>query len=166
MSIAETLLPEFDLEMGNARRILERVPDGQLSWQPHPRSMTLGRLAEHVSEVPGWVVRIFKHDEWDLAAGNAGPGRGAPSDAASILEQFDRSLEEGRNLLVAAADEEFDQTWTLRRGEQVFFTLPKSVVYRRWVISHLVHHRAQLGVFLRMLDVPIPGMYGPSADES
>ena len=166
MPIASMLLPAFDQELATARRFLERVPDGKPEWRPHAKSMTLGRLATHVSELPGWVTNTFEHDELDIAPGGKPPSFWPvlPTTAA-ILEQFDRNAADARGRLAAASDADFAKPWSLKFGGQVVWTKSKFEVHRVWAMNHLVHHRAQLGVFLRLLDVPIPGSYGPSADE-
>lgn len=165
MSIAQSLLPEFDFEMAAARKVLERVPGDDLGWKPHEKSMTMGRLATHVAEVPGWVISTFTSDSLDLA-GDGGSRPAPPTDPEGILALFDRLVAAGREALAGASDEDMAKPWSLMMGEQVFFTMPKAEVYRRWVINHLIHHRAQLGVYLRLNDIPVPGIYGPSADES
>ncbi len=166
MAFTDLLLPEFDEEMAATRRMLERVPDGKGSWQPHARSMTLGRLATHVAEVPGWTARSLTLSEFDIA-----PPGGPPlqprtlNTTAEILAVFDENVAAGRRALAAASDAEFSKPWTFKRGGQVIWTKPRHEVFRRMGINHMVHHRAQLGVYLRLQEVPIPGMYGPSADE-
>lgn len=166
MSLSALLLPDFDVEMATTRRLLERVPDGRNDWRPHPRSTTLGRLATHVSEMPSWVTNTFQLDELDIFPGGKPPIAWPvlPSQAA-ILEQFDTNAAAARAALAAARDEDFTRPWTLKFGGQSAWTRTKHQVYHVWAIHHLVHHRAQLGVFLRLLDIPIPGSYGPSADE-
>jgi uncharacterized damage-inducible protein DinB len=165
MSIAQSLLPEYDFEMASARKHLERVPGDDLGWQPHPKSMTLGRLAGHLAEIPGWVGSAFLHDSLNLA-GDGSPRPAPPATPEAILAHFDRLVAAGREALAGASDEDMGKPWSLMMGERVLFTMPKGDVYRRWVISHLIHHRAQLGVYLRLKDIEIPGSYGPSADEA
>ena len=163
MLIRDALLPEFDHETANTRRLLERVPMEKADWKPHPKSAALGALATHVATIPSWIVPTIQQDSIDLA--NAAP----PPPAASreeLLATFDRAVAEGRAVLADAGNEVFMEPWSLRSGEQVFFTMPKAAVLRSFVLNHSVHHRAQLGVYLRLNDVPLPGMYGPSADES
>jgi len=166
MPLAATLLPEFDQEMANTRRLLERVPDGISDWQPHPKSMKLGRLATHVAETPGWATRAFLKDELDIAPpGGPSPRGNILPTTAEILSLFDANVAEARAALAAASDEEFRKPWTFKVTGKTFWTKPKYEVYRIMSLNHMIHHRAQLGVFLRLLDVPIPGMYGPSADD-
>ena len=167
MALKDLLLPEFDAEMATARRMLERVPDGKAGWQPHPKSMTLGRLATHVAEIPGWIGRALSLGEFDIA-----PPGGPPYNprvletTAERLAVFDRNVADGRRALSAAGDAEFAKPWILKRGGLTIWTKTRYEVLRGMALSHLVHHRAQLGVYLRLNEVPIPGSYGPSADET
>ena len=166
MPVATLLLPEFDAEMQTTRRLLERVPEGNPDWKPHAKSMALGRLATHVSEIPGWLVWTFEKDELDIRPPNAPPY--APqtlATTAALLAQFDANVAKGRAALAAAPDDAFTRPWTFLMGGKTLWTKPKFDVYRSFSLNHLVHHRAQLGVYLRLLDVAIPGTYGPSADE-
>ncbi len=166
MPFTDLLLPEFDEEMAATRRMLERVPDGRPAWQPHTRSMTLGRLATHVAEIPAWATRSLTLSEFDISPPGAPPYQPRVlGTTAEILAVFDGNVADARRALAAAADAEFTRPWTFKRGGQVIWTKPKHEVYRRMGISHMVHHRAQLGVYLRLQEVPIPGTYGPSADE-
>lgn len=166
MSIAESLLPEFEQEMASTRRLLERVPGDKLAWKPHDKSMTLERLAGHVAEIPGWVKETMTLTELDLA-----PEGGEPytpkvhADTASILAHLDTCVAAGRAALTAASDPDFFVMWSLKGGGQTYLTLPRIAVYRGFMMNHLIHHRAQLTVYLRLLDVAVPGMYGPTADE-
>jgi uncharacterized damage-inducible protein DinB len=166
MSLADLLLPEFDEEMASTRRILERIPDGKTAWQPHPRSMTLGRLATHLAEIPSWTVNSLTRDELDFAPPGGPPFQPKTlASTAEILQLFDQNVVAARKVLAAAPDAEFTKPWTFKRAGQAIWTRPKHDVFRRMGMSHLVHHRAQLGVYLRLQEVAIPGMYGPSADE-
>jgi uncharacterized damage-inducible protein DinB len=166
MSMADLLLPEFDEEMAATRRMLERVPDGKTTWQPHHKSMTLGRLATHLAEIPKWTVNSLTRNELDIAPPGGPPYQPrALASTAEILHLFDQNVVEGRQALAAAQDAEFAKPWTFKRAGQTIWTRPKHEVFRRMAMSHLVHHRAQLGVYLRLQEVAIPGMYGPSADE-
>jgi uncharacterized damage-inducible protein DinB len=162
MLIRDALLPEFDHETANTRRLLERVPMEKGDWKPHPKSAALAALATHVATIPGWIKPTIQQDSIDLA--NAAPPPPATT-REELLALFDRSVAEGRAALAAADNDALMQPWSLRSGDQVFFTMPKAAVLRSFVMNHSVHHRAQLGVYLRLNDVPIPGMYGPSADE-
>jgi uncharacterized damage-inducible protein DinB len=156
------LLPEFEEEMKNTRKLLECVPDGKFDYQPHPKSMTLGRLASHVAEVPGWVKFTLEQEVLDLDPNTKPEIAGS---RAELLQKFDRGVAEARAKLAAASDADWDKTWTLKVGGNPVMSMPRSVLMRSMIMNHLIHHRAQLGVFLRLNDVAIPGMYGPSADE-
>jgi uncharacterized damage-inducible protein DinB len=159
----EALIAELKHESSLTRKMLEKVPMENASWKPHEKSMTLGRLATHVAEIPHWISDIINGAEYDFAAHPFSPVVAASQeDLVGICDsRTDAALKD-----LAAADEPlFNNTWTVRRGEQVFFTLPKKVAIRGWGMSHLYHHRGQLSVYLRLLDIPVPGMYGPSADE-
>jgi uncharacterized damage-inducible protein DinB len=162
MSIAQTLLPEFDQEMANTRKMLERVPDGKFAYKPHEKSMTLGRLAAHTSEIPSYACATIQVERMDFT-GDEKPF--TPATRKECLEAFDKHVAEARALLSKATDEDLAKIWTLTYKGQQIFAMPRSAVLRSMVMGHLIHHRAQLGVYLRMNNVEIPGMYGPSADE-
>lgn len=167
MGLADSLLPEFDHEMETTRRILERVPEGKFEWQPHPKSMRLGRLASHLAELPKWATMTIQTDGFDMAP----PGEPAPVAAnfatrAEVLSAFDANTKAARAAIADAAESEFGRTWSLKKGGQTAFAMPKGAVLRSMVLNHMIHHRAQLGVFLRLNDVELPGTYGPSADDS
>lgn len=163
----QALLQELEHEAVATRRTLERVPAGQHAWKPHEKSMTMGRLANHVAEIPLWATMTLLHDELDMAPKDGQPYE-TPSLATSaeLVAAFDRNLAGAREAFEKAQDAELARPWTLKGGDQVYFTMPKGAVLRSFVFSHLVHHRAQLGVYLRLKDVPVPSVYGPSADES
>ncbi len=160
MSIGASLLPEFDQEMAITRRVLERVPTEKGLWKPHPKSFPVGHLAQLVSRMPGWIATVLTTDHLDLAQGMSY----SFEPTQKLLRDFDENVRGARLALAAAQDAVFDRTWELRHGERVLWSAPVGVVLRNF-ISHLVHHRAQLGVYLRLLDVPVPAAYGPSADE-
>ncbi len=162
MAIAAALLPEFDHEMANTRRTLERVPENKFAWKPHEKSMTLGRLTGHLSELPGWGVSTLERDFFDLAQGGQGAVAKSRQEA---LDMFDKGVTALRAALARANDEHLMKPWTLRIGERVILTLPRIGVLRAVILNHSIHHRAQLGVYLRLNDVPVPSIYGPSADE-
>ena len=162
MSIAQMILPEFDQEMANTRKMLERVPDGKFEYKPHEKSMTLGRLAAHVAEVPSYATGTLRVERMDFT-GEEKPF--APVTRQELLDAFDKYVLEARGMLAAASDEELAKIWTLTYKGQQIFSMPRTAVLRNMVMSHLIHHRAQLGVYLRLCNVEIPGMYGPSADE-
>lgn len=166
MTISQVLLPEFDQEMATTRKLLERVPEGMSEWKPHPKSMTLGRLAGHVAELPGWATVTLTQTELDFAPKDAPPFAPAiHTTRAETLRIFDEGVRSAREAIAKASDADFMVPWSLKRAGQVLFSMPRAAVMRSMVLNHLIHHRGQLGVFLRLQDVPIPGSYGPSADE-
>ena len=165
MSIAETLLPEFDREMGLTRRLLERVPEEHFAWQPHAKSMTLGRLAEHLAEIPMWCRVTILESGIDMGVGRP-PGYVAPSTRAGVLEMFDKNLANARAALSGRTDAELMAPWKLSSQGKEVFTMPKASVLRGFVMNHMIHHRGQMSVYLRLQNVPVPSMYGPSADET
>ena len=162
MGMVDALLPEFDHEMGTTRKLLERVPDDKFDWKPHPKSMTLGHLATHVANIPSWGSITILQPEIDL--------RGDPVPLAAsrdeLLTRFDKNVADTRAALAGRSDGELMAPWSLKSKGQALFTQPKAAVWRGFVMNHLIHHRAQLSVYLRMHDVPLPSMYGPSADET
>lgn len=163
MSLAQALLAEFDMEMANTRKTLARLPEDKLDWTPDPKSMNMGRLAAHVAEMPGWAALTLKTDELDFAAGNNVPA--VAKSRAHVLEMLDENVKAAREAIAAASDADFMKSWTLRAGDKVFFTMPKIAVIRGMVMNHTIHHRGQLTVYYRMTGVPVPALYGPSADE-
>lgn len=165
MGIAQGMLPEFDHEMAGVRRTLERVPEDRLGWRPHPKSMTLGGLASHLANVPSWIGPTIGQDRLDVAPGGTPVRQEEMTARQALLDHFDRHLSEGRAALAGAADEALLAPWTLLGNGQPLFTMPRVAVLRSFVMNHAIHHRAQLGVYLRLLDLPVPGLYGPSADE-
>ena len=166
MTISESLLPEFDREMANTRKSLERVPEDKPDWKPHPKSHTMRWLAGHVANLPAWAVMAIQRDSIDLAPPGAPPPRTPePDSCAALLEMFDKNAAEARAAIAGASDDHLLKTWTLLIGEREIFALPRVAVLRSSVMNHLIHHRAQLGVYLRLNDVPVPALYGPSADE-
>ena len=162
MSIAQSLLPEFDHEMANTRKMLERVPDGKFDYKPHQKSMSLGRLAAHTGEIPSYASATIRFERMDFTGEEK---QFSPATRKELLDAFDKNVAEARELLSKVSDEELMKTWTLTYKGQQIFALPRVAVLRSMVMSHLIHHRAQLGVYLRMNNVEIPGMYGPSGDE-
>jgi uncharacterized damage-inducible protein DinB len=166
MPISKTILPEFEHEMANTRKTLERVPDDKFSWQPHEKSMTLGALSTHLSNIPSWTAMTFDRDELDVSPPGEAPYRLEEAKSrAELLEAFDKNVTSARAALEAASDENWQGKWSLLMTGKTIFTLPRTAVMRGFVMNHLIHHRAQLGVYLRLLDVPVPSIYGPSADE-
>jgi uncharacterized damage-inducible protein DinB len=160
MSIAESLLPEFDQEMATTRKLLERVPGDDGGWKPHPKSFALGHLAQLVSRMPGWLTNTLRHTELDLAT-SAGYSF---ETTETLLREFDKNVREAREALTSSGDADFAVPWSLKLGDRVLFTAPRGTVVRTH-INHLIHHRGQLSVYLRLKDVPLPSIYGPTADE-
>ena len=166
MSITQALLPEFDQEVAQTRKMLERVPEDALEWQPHAKSMTLGRLATHLAETVAWGERALTLDSFDvLPPGSPPPVRKSLPSRVAMLELLDQNAARSRAAIAATDDAAFARPWSLLRGGTTAFTLPRIGVVRTMLLSHLIHHRGQFSVYLRMRDVPVPGMYGPSADE-
>src|SRR5215510_2096637 len=162
MPLNQTILPEFDHEMSNTRKSLERVPEGKFDWKPHAKSMTLGGLATHLSTINHWLEAIIGQDSFDV--GKA-PPQPAFKSRAEVLAAFDKNAASGRKAIAGATDEQLMKPWSLVKDGHAIFTLPRIGVVRSFILNHTIHHRAQLGVYLRMNDVPVPSIYGPSADE-
>ena len=162
MPISQMLLPEFDEEMTNTRKLLERVPENRFDYQPHAKSMTLGRLAAHVAELPEWAKMTIEIDNLDLQPGQQPYVAKSKQD---LLSTFDKNVTEARKAISGASDEHLQKIWTLTFSGKPIFSMPRATVLRGSFMNHLIHHRAQLGVYLRLNEVEIPGMYGPSADE-
>ena len=160
MSIGTSMLEEFDREMATTRRVLERVPTDKGTWKPHEKSFAIGHLAQLVAGMPGWITMTIRSPELNL---KSGPGYSfQPTE--TLLAQFDKNVGEARAELAKVPDAAFDEPWSLKMGDRVLSTEPRGVVLRTH-INHLVHHRGQLTVYLRLLDVPVPSIYGPTADE-
>jgi uncharacterized damage-inducible protein DinB len=153
-------LAEFDTEMATTRRLLERVPSEKADWKPHPKSFALGHLAQLVSWMPGWITRSLRDTSIDLAGG----GGYSIEKTETLLQGFDKSVREAREALASVTGAELDVPWSLKMGPQVLFTAPRGEVVRGH-LNHLIHHRGQLSVYLRLVDVPLPSIYGPTADE-
>jgi uncharacterized damage-inducible protein DinB len=166
MGISEGLLKEFDLEMASTRKTLERIPEDKLTWKPHEKSTALGRLAGHLAELPGMGVRVMQSDSFDVA--NRGePGR-KPNVAESqkqVVEMFDKNVAAVRSAIAGASDADLEKNWALTLGERKLYDGPRIGALRRMMMNHMIHHRAQLGVYLRLNGVAVPSVYGPSADE-
>jgi uncharacterized damage-inducible protein DinB len=163
VTFVETLVPEFDHEMGVTRRVLERVPEDRFAWKPHQKSMSLGELATHVATIPSWGVPTLNQPELDLGGQNLST---PVSSRADLLARFDTNVADTRTALLGKSDAEMLAVWSLKNNGQRLFTMPRLSVWRGFVLNHLIHHRAQLGVYLRLNDVPVPAMYGPTADEA
>jgi uncharacterized damage-inducible protein DinB len=165
MAISDALLPEFDNEMANTRKTLERVPDDKFEWTPHQKSSTMGVLVTHLANLPSWVNLTVNQDSLDIAP-NGEPQRATLLHSnAEVLETFDKNVATARAAIAGADDQQLFQPWTLIANGKTLMTLPKVAVLRSFVMNHLIHHRAQLGVYLRLNDIPVPSIYGPSADE-
>jgi uncharacterized damage-inducible protein DinB len=166
MTLSEGLLPEFDQEMASTRKTLERVPEGQFGWKPHEKSMTLGRLASHVAESPGWAATTIETDSLDLASPGAPPFKPITADTRQeVLAIFEKNIAAARAAIAGASDDHLAKPWSLLMGGKTILTLPRMSVLRTFVMNHTIHHRAQLGVYLRLNNIPLPAIYGPSADE-
>jgi uncharacterized damage-inducible protein DinB len=163
MAIVDALLPEFDHEMATTRKLLERVPEDKLDWKPHTKSFSLGALAGHVATIPMWGAETLAKSEVNIGST---PPPAAPPSKSELLASFDKNVAATRAELTGKTDAELMGMWSLKRGTQTIFAMPKTVVWRSFVLNHLVHHRGQLSVYLRLLDVPLPSIYGPSADEA
>ena len=163
MAIKDAFLAELKYESGLTQKMLERVPLEKKDWKPHEKSMSLGRLAAHVAEIPHWISDIIHIDDYDFA------GRTFKNTVAASQEElikiFGENLDKAIADLENMGDEDFSKTWIVCAGDKIMYNTPKKVALRGWGFSHLIHHRGQLSVYLRLLDVPVPGMYGPSADE-
>jgi uncharacterized damage-inducible protein DinB len=166
MPLKDILLPEFDMEMDNTRRTLERVPDDKFDWKPHEKSGTLGWMASHVATLPYWATITMQQDSLDIApADGSSVVPPKPTNRKELLEIFDKNRGEARAALAAGDDATYAQPWALLLGGKQLFSEPRSAVLRRMVFNHIIHHRGQLTMYLRLLNVPVPGLYGPSADE-
>lgn len=161
--LATAFLAELDNEAKVTRSCLERVPADKFEWQPHEKSMTMGRLAVHCAEMFGWTKETLTQDVLDFATADMTPFE--PKTTEELLNFFDKHIEKAKEILGNTSDETFLTDWTMRNGEQVYFTMPKVAVMRSFVMNHIVHHRGQLSVYLRLNDIPVPSIYGPSADE-
>lgn len=161
MTISEMLLPEFDQEMANTRKMLECVPDDKLDWKPHAKSMTMGQLASHVADMTEWAPMVVNREKLEMTP-DMKPFMAA--NRAELLEKFDNGAAGARKAIEGATDDELAKIWSVSYQGQEIFSAPRSTVLRSMVMNHIIHHRAQLSVYLRLNDVPIPGMYGPSAD--
>ena len=164
--IADLLLPEFDNEITVTRRVLERVPDDQGHWKPHPKSFPMAHLAQLVARLPGWTMMVMDKTELDIAPpGGAGFPGYTFEKTATLLAELDRNGKAARSSIAATSDAAFDVPWTFKRAGVTMMTMPRYQMLRSMMFNHLVHHRAQLGLYLRMLDLRVPSMYGPSADD-
>lgn len=161
--LATAFLGELENEARVTRTVLERVPADKFDWKPHEKSMTMGRLAVHCAEMFGWTKETLKQDELDFAKMENKPFE--PKTTQELLAYFDDLIAKAKIVLNETSDETFMTDWTMRNGDQVYMTMPKVAVMRTFVMNHIVHHRGQLSVYLRLNDIPVPSIYGPSADE-
>jgi len=164
MSMAEDMIREFEKESNTTKKLLERIPDDRLEWKPHEKSMTMARLATHVAEMPAWAPIIAESDELDLAAREGHPR--APESHEEILDLFQKHVEGFNRALAGKSDQELMRPWKLKNGSCIILELPRVVALRSLVMNHLIHHRGQLSVYIRLNNIPLPSIYGPSADES
>jgi uncharacterized damage-inducible protein DinB len=166
MPLADLLIPEFDMECATTRKILERVPHDRIEWKPHEKAFAMGHLAQLVAMIPGWTTFVLTKTEFDIAPADRKPGSAYSFQKVSaLLDLFDKSVAEARPLIASVGDETLQIPWTLKAGGHVVSTMPRYMVYRTMMLNHLVHHRAQLGLYLRLTDQQVPQMYGPTADE-
>lgn len=167
MALSDALLPEFDHEMANTRKTLERVPDDKFDWKPHDKSTSMGGLATHLSNLPTWAVYTIAQDSLDLAPeGKPLPTAELAKSQSDLLSLFDTNVAKARAAIAGASDADLMANWTLLSNGKQLLTMPKIAVLRSFVMNHQIHHRAQLGVYLRLNDIPVPSIYGPSADEN
>lgn len=162
-NLGNALIAELEQEAKVTRSVLERIPADKFDWKPHDKSMTFGRLASHVAEMFGWTPATLQHAELDFSKMDYKPFE--PKTTSELVEFLDKHVAEAVETLRNSTDETFMENWTMRNGEQVYFTMPKAAVMRSFVMNHIVHHRGQLSVYLRLNDIPVPSIYGPSADE-
>lgn len=164
MTIANNFIDELKRESAVTRKLLERIPEEKFSWKPHDKSMTMGRLASHIAEMIGWVKKILTKNELNLDANRYMPFE--PKSNKELLEFFDKNLDSAVESLSEATDQEITKQWTLKRADKVLLSMPRDQVLRSIILNHIIHHRGQLSVYLRLNDIPVPSIYGPSADET
>ena len=162
-TISQSFLSELERESINTRRMLERVPLEKGEWQPHEKSFPIAILATHIAEIPGWTELMIAADELDFSTMKYTPP--VIQNSSDLLKLFDENVAKAKAQLLEADEDKYNSSWTMRHGDTVYFTMSKEQVIRTWVLNHIVHHRAQLGVYLRLLNIPVPGMYGPTADD-
>jgi uncharacterized damage-inducible protein DinB len=166
MSISQSLLPEFDQEMANTRKVLDRIPEDKLDWKAHPKSNTIGWVSKHLADLPSWATETMKHESLDVAPPGGEPFKLPEAKSKqAILELFDKNVAGARGAISAASDADYMKTWTLLKGGQKIFAMPRIAVVRSMVLNHSIHHRGHLCVYLRLNNVPVPALYGPSGDE-
>jgi uncharacterized damage-inducible protein DinB len=162
MNTAQRLIAELQQEAAKNKLMLERIPESKLSWKPHEKSMTIGRLGMHIAELPNWIVRSLTSEEYEFGNGSYNPN--VPQKHAQIMEEFENQLHKATEVLKTASDETLSKNWKVRKGDKLIYDMPRADIIRRQ-LNHIIHHRGQLSVFLRLLDVPVPGVFGPTADE-
>jgi uncharacterized damage-inducible protein DinB len=160
--IVQLAFGDYEHELQQTRRLLDAIPDDKLEFKPHTKSWPLGGLAQHIAQLPWWFAETVRGDEFDLAAWER---LAPPKSKQEIIDRFERNAADARTALSALTPEALERPWTLRSGSHVIFTMPKAATLRLSCISHLIHHRAQLTIYLRIIDAKVPGLYGPSADE-
>jgi uncharacterized damage-inducible protein DinB len=166
MGMNQALLGELDHEMSGTRKTLERVPDDKLAWKPHPKSYSMGELAAHLAEMPTWASVTLEQDSFDVNPPSGSTyQRPSLKSRKEILDAFDQNLASARAVLAKITDQQLMQPWSLLNAGKATMTMPKIAVFRSFILNHNIHHRAQLGVYLRLNDIPVPSLYGPSADE-
>ncbi len=162
MSISEAMIAELNHEAGHTRRLLAVVPEDKFDWQPHAKSMTLGRLTGHIAEIPGWAPMMAGKDELDFADNDFKPVQ--PATVEELLDSHDQTVAVFNQALDGCDDATLMKPWTMKNGDHVYFSMPCAVAMRGFILNHIVHHRGQLSVYLRELEVPLPKVYGPTAD--
>ncbi len=166
MQISDTLLPEYDQEMAKTRTVLDRCPEDKYDWKPHQKSFSMGALATHLANMPGWGADTISKDSFDVSPPGAPPYKEEPvRSRTELLARFDKNVAVARAAIAAADDAQLMKPWSLLAGGKAIFTMPRIAVLRSMIMNHSIHHRAQLGVYLRLNNVPVPALYGPSADE-
>lgn len=165
MPIVDALLPEYDHELATTRRLLERVPEDEFGWKPHEKSMTLGQLAGHVANIPFWLSATLNAPFYDVSTGDKEARLDPPVSRDVLLKEFDQKVSNARARLAQTSDAEMMAPWALKSSGHEIFSMPRVAVIRSFVLNHMIHHRGQLSVYLRLKDVPLPSMYGPTADE-
>ncbi len=164
--LSADLISELDHEVQSVRKTLERIPEDKFLWKPHEKSMALGRLASHIAELPGWAAMTMETDSFDMAPEGQPPFQPANLNSREeIVALFDKNVAAARSALAKASDEHLQKDWSLMAGKQTMICVPRIGMLRSWIMNHMIHHRAQLGVYLRLNDIPVPSVYGPSADE-
>ena len=164
MSLGRILLAELQYEIISTRKMLERIPSDKLQWKPHEKSMTMERIAGHIVEMIGWTKETLTQNELNFATMPYTPTD--YKDAAEMVADLDKNIVAAVEILTNCSNETMAENWTMRNGEEIYFTMPKAAVMRSFVMNHIIHHRGQLAVYLRLLDIPVPSIYGPSADEA